>query len=105
VDASSPTITNESPSGSGAGTLPLIKAEVYDSQSGINPGSILMTLNGSTVCNGAIASKLAKCYYPGTGYVYYTPKNPLSTGTTYTVTLTVSDWVGNTSNATWTFSP
>lgn len=95
-DVVPPTITDLRPDGSQyylPGTT-TISAKVADSGSGINPASMVLTLNGQPV---------AAVYDPATGTVGYTPAQALPDGNV-AVGLTVADMAGNVATATWSYS-
>ncbi|MBI3291405.1 MAG: hypothetical protein HYZ73_01130 [Elusimicrobia bacterium] len=87
-DPSPPAIANKSPTGMTSNPQPVISVRVFDNQSGINPQSIVMTLDGAVVVN---ASNVAQAYDPSTGVVQYQPPAPLGAGS-HDVTITVSHW-------------
>jgi type II secretory pathway pseudopilin PulG len=88
----------------GTGPTPLIRGQVFDGNSGINPYSITLSVTQlGTVCSNQIGN-LSSCYDQTTGYVSYTSTTPLVG--TQSVTLNVRNWAG-TLNAvqTWQFTP
>jgi outer membrane protein assembly factor BamB len=101
VDAGPPNIESETPLPATEmnGTPPILMgAIVSDEGSGINADTIKMTLDGNPV---------DATYHANTGWVTYRtkvtqPVEPLQEGR-HTVTLTVSDWKGNTASRTWSF--
>ncbi len=102
LDVAKPTITSQVPVRATEmnGTPPILMgAIVSDEGSGIDAGSIKMTLDGQPV---------EYTYQPNSGWVYYRtpvtqPIQPLETGR-HTVELTVSDWKGNVATSTWSFT-
>jgi hypothetical protein len=94
VDTTPPTISNLTPAdGALINTVtPTISATVTD-VSGINTTSIIMTVDGATV---------AHTYDSTTGVVSYVP-GTLAEGP-HSVTLSVSDTVGNSATASWSFT-
>ena len=101
LDAEKPVITSEVPVRATEmnGTPPILMgAVVADEGSGIDAGSIKMTLDGEPVEHQ---------YQANTGWVYYRtkvtqPVQPLEEGR-HTVSLSVSDWKGNTATSSWSF--
>lgn len=101
LDAEKPMISSEVPVRATLlnGTPPItLGAVVGDEGSGIDASSIKITLDGEPVEHQ---------YQANTGWVYYRtrvtqPIQPLAEGR-HEVTLTVSDWRGNTATSTWSF--
>lgn len=90
VDASAPSIANKSPIGASAGSdLPVISVRVFDNQSGIDPASVAMTLDGAPV---------AASYDPNTGTVSYLPSSPFAAGSTHNVTISANHWATSPAN-------
>ena len=92
VDIIAPTIASIAPSGFVASRQPMISATYTDNLSGVDAGTVELTVNGSAVDADAT----------DTG-VTYQPDSDLDTGT-HTVSLTVSDALGNEASATWEFT-
>lgn len=87
TDNSAPSIANKSPIGGSAGSdLPQISAQVFDSQSGIDPSSVVMTVDGAVV---------PASYDPDSGTVSYVPSAPFSPGSTHVVSMSANHWATN----------
>ncbi len=104
-DNSAPSIANRSPIGSANTTLPLIQVRVFDNQSGINPASIVLKLNGQVVVN---SSNIGSHYDASSGFVSYLPASPFPNGSSHTVEITASHWATTpsdkvTSTDSWNF--
>ncbi|MDE2492093.1 MAG: prepilin-type N-terminal cleavage/methylation domain-containing protein [Elusimicrobia bacterium] len=87
VDNSAPSIANKSPIGMAGSDLPVLSVRVFDNQSGIDPSSIVLTLDGATVVD---ASDLGPHYDPASGTVSYTPSAPFASGSYHTLSVTAS---------------
>lgn len=74
--------------------VPLLTARAADDETGIDPVSVRMRLNGNIV---------AADYLTRTGDLVWAPSAPLSNGR-YTITVSVADTVGNTESAASTFT-
>ncbi len=87
TDATPPSITIEEPLDGSvvANTQPLIRAQLADIGTGIDPASVEMRINGQIV---------AATYNPSNGELTYLPSMPLENGT-YTLTISASDVLGN----------
>ncbi|MBE0428740.1 MAG: hypothetical protein IBX61_02580 [Thermoleophilia bacterium] len=96
ADTVPPEVTETSPAdGSHAGcSRPTISAVFSDNRAGIDPGGITLELDGEDVTGGAVISEAG---------ISYQPPGPVSDGP-HSVTLTVSDKSGNTTNVDWEFS-
>lgn len=102
ADIAGPTISNVVPVRATEmnGTPPILMgAVVSDEGSGVDAASIKMTLDGTPV---------ETSYQPNSGWVYYRtpvtqPIQPMESGR-HTVELTVADWKGNVSRASWSFT-
>jgi hypothetical protein len=82
------------PEGDGvADATPTIAAS-YSDDSGIDLGSVSLTLNGAVITDATV----------GESMVSYTPVEPLEAGVTYTVKLAVKDKAGASSEKIWTFA-
>jgi hypothetical protein len=93
-DTTAPLVSFESP-GEGAYTgskRPQLSVEYFDGGSGVNVGSVVLKLDGSTVGGSA----------NGTG-VIYTPTVDLADGA-HTLQVTVNDYSGNQRQQSWTFN-
>jgi type II secretory pathway pseudopilin PulG len=101
TDNSAPSISNKDPIGGAAvSDLPVVSVRVFDNQSGIDPSSILMTLDGAAV---------VPSYDPNSGSVSYIPPASFAAGSFHTVTISVNHWAMNPSNKvtstdSWAFS-
>lgn len=101
TDSDKPSITNEIPVRATQmnGTPPIIMGGIVsDEGSGVNTSTIQLKLDDQPV---------EYTYQPNTGWVFYKtpvtqPIQPLTDGR-HTVTLSVSDWKGNTATSTWSF--
>ena len=87
TDNSAPSIANKAPSGMAGSQLPVISAKVFDNQSGINPLSIVMKLDGVVVVD---SSTISGAYTPQNETVSYTPSAAFASGSSHTVELRVS---------------
>lgn len=93
IDSLPPLITNETPTGDAA-SQPTISADVSDDGSGIDPGSIDLSVDGvNTTGAASITGNL----------VTYTPPENLTPGP-HGVQLVARDLAGNQQTATWGFS-
>jgi hypothetical protein len=106
ADASAPTISNKSPIGMAASDLPTISVRVFDNQSGIDPTSILLTLDGVVVVNPA---NIGPYYDPSTGTVTFVPSSPFGPGSAHTASISVNHCATSPGGAvnsfdTWGFS-
>ncbi|MBI5208523.1 MAG: hypothetical protein HY927_00955 [Elusimicrobia bacterium] len=83
TDNSAPAVSNKDPiGGSASSDLPVISARVADNQSGIDPASIRMTLDGVVVVD---ASTVGGAYAPSDGTVSYTPPSAFAPGSSHAV--------------------
>ncbi len=106
TDASAPSIANKSPIGAAPSDLPTISVRVFDNQSGIDPTSIVMTLDGVVVVNSA---NIGPYYDPSSGTVTYVPSSAFSPGTGHTAQISVNHCAAVPSGAvnsvdSWSFS-
>lgn len=106
VDHSPPAIAQKSPSGTSRSRQPVISVRIFDNQSGMNPQSLVLTLDGVVVVN---AANIVRHYDPATDTVQYQPPTPFANGTAHTVTITGSHWATLppdrvTSTDTWGFT-
>ncbi|MDE2510156.1 MAG: hypothetical protein KGL74_03445, partial [Elusimicrobia bacterium] len=92
TDASAPSISNKSPIGMAGSDLPTISVRVFDNQSGIDPTSLSMTLDGATIMTGATAGSY---YDPSSGTIAYAPSSAFMPGTYHTVTISVNHCATN----------
>jgi len=91
-DNSPPSISQKTPSGSTSSTMPEIGCRVFDNQSGINPSSIVMKVDGEVVVD---SSNVFSHYNSSTGEISWTPDSPYENGTQHTVEISVSHWAEN----------
>ena len=91
-DNSPPSISQKTPSGSTGYTMPEIGCRVFDNQSGINPSSIVMKVDGEVVVD---SSNVFSHYNSSTGEISWTPDSPYENGTQHTVEISVSHWAEN----------
>ena len=94
VDATAPTLSDLSPSGTIYDNTPLLSAKVTDTGSGVNASSVVMTMDGA---------KVNAVFNSTTGIVAYTPAKALSYGV-HNFTVSASDEVGNSATNTSTFT-
>jgi len=86
-DASAPSIANKSPIGMAGSDLPVISVRLFDNQSGIDPTSIVLTLDGAVVVN---AANVGTYYDANAGTLTYVPPNPYGSGSPHTVSVSVN---------------
>lgn len=89
TDNSKPAVANKEPSGASAPAVPTISCRVFDNQSGIDPYSITLTLDGQVVVSSAT---IASAWDAAAGTVSYTPAAALTPGSSHTAEVTVSHW-------------
>ncbi|MBI4395929.1 MAG: prepilin-type N-terminal cleavage/methylation domain-containing protein [Elusimicrobia bacterium] len=94
-DNSAPSLSNRTPIGVNAPTLPMIGCRVSDNQSGVIPASIVLTVDGTVVVSSAATPVLGRYYDASTGQVSYVPAVPFAPGTTHTVTIHAEHWAAN----------
>ncbi len=82
TDNSAPAVSNKSPIGMAGSQLPVISVRLQDNQSGINPLSLQMTLDGAVVVSSAT---IGSAYDPETGTVSYTPPAAFASGSFHDV--------------------
>lgn len=104
-DHSPPAISQKSPIGACQTQIPVISVKIFDNQSGIDPYSITLKLDGNIVVN---ASNVGGHYDPQGGYLTYVPTSPMADGTFHTVEVTASHWATSppdkvTSTDSWNF--
>lgn len=109
LDLIQPNLSDPSPEGPISSRTPLISVRATDSESGINPARVRMTLTYA----GLITSTLSPTFDPSTGLiVYQVPALPQSVGVgrmllldgSYTVFVEVRDAAGNVSSIQWAFT-
>jgi len=88
-DNSKPAVANKVPSGASAPALPGISCRVFDNQSGIDPYSITLTVDGAVVVSSA---NISSHWDPAAGVVSYTPPAAFTPGSSHTAEVTVSHW-------------
>lgn len=106
TDNSAPSVANKSPIGGAASQLPVISVRVFDNQSGINPLSIRMTLDGVVVVSTAT---IGAAYNPATETVSHTPAAAFATGSSHTVEIRASHFATDPADKietldTWSFT-
>jgi hypothetical protein len=106
TDASAPSISNKSPIGMAPSDLPTISVRLFDNQSGIDPTSIVLTLDGAVVVN---AANVGPYYDPSTGTLTFVPSSPFNPGTPHAMSVTVNHCAGTpggaiTSTDAWGFT-
>lgn len=89
TDNSKPAVANKTPSGSSASAVPTVSCRVFDNQSGIDPYSITLKLDGEVVVSSATISS---AWDAAAGTVSYTPAAALPPGSSHTAEVTVSHW-------------
>jgi hypothetical protein len=96
VDDVAPVITETAPAEGSflTGTVSEVSAVLTDDHAGIDPASIVFTMNGSNVVFS---------YDPGSGRVSHFPAANLPGGD-YTVSVSVEDYAGNPATETWSFT-
>jgi len=93
-ETDNPVISGMAPEGNGIKDATPTIAASYSDASGIDLGSVTLTLNGAVITGATV----------GQSMVSYTPVEPLETGVTYTVKLAVKDKAGAASEKIWTFA-
>lgn len=88
-DNSKPSVANKTPLGASAPALPEISARVFDNQSGIDPYSITLTVDGAVAVSSA---NISAHWDAASGVVSYTPPGVFLPGSPHTVEITVSHW-------------
>lgn len=100
VDNSSPTVSNNSPTGFIASNPPTISVTITDPESGINANSISLAIDGNVVVS-SVTGNLMTAYVPNAqssgGTITYTPPNTLASGVRV-MTLKAGHWATNPSN-------
>jgi len=105
-DPSAPSIANMVPQGANADPLPEIGCRLFDNQSGIDPYSIELRLDGEPiVSSGTIASY----WDPESGKLSWLPSAAFAPGSPHTVEVRVSHWADDppekkTSVQSWNFT-
>lgn len=89
TDNSAPSISNKTPIGMAGSTLPEIGAKIQDNQSGIDPSSILLKIDGVIVVN---SSNISTYYDAATEQLTYTPAASYVSASVHTVEVTASHW-------------
>ena len=89
TDNSQPAVANKTPAGSSAPAMPVISCRLFDGQSGIDPYSITLKVDGQTVVSSAT---IAGAWDAATGTVSYTPAEALPPGSFHTAEVSVSHW-------------
>ena len=88
-DNSTPAVANKVPSGASAPALPEISCRVSDNQSGVDPYSITLTVDGAVVVSSA---NISGHWDAASGVVSYTPPAAFTPGSSHTAEVTVSHW-------------
>ena len=88
-DNSQPSVANKTPLGASAPALPEISCRVFDNQSGIDPYSITLTVDGAVVVSSA---NISGHWDAASGVVSYTPPAAFAPGSSHTAEVTVSHW-------------
>ena len=89
TDNSKPIVSNKTPLGSSVPALPAVSCRVQDNQSGIDPYSITLKLDGAVVVS---SGTIAAAWDAATGTVSYTPDEALPPGSYHTAEVSVSHW-------------
>lgn len=89
TDHSAPSIADRSPVGMAASAWPEVSVRVFDNQSGIDPDSVTLTLDGAVVVD---AANSAEHFDPATGVVRYTAPASFAPGSVHTVEVRASHW-------------
>ena len=92
IEETPPAITNVEPSGTINDDMPIISARYSDAGTGIDVGSVALSLNGEVAIAEVTGSQVS-----------YAVKEPLKTGVSHIVTVTVADKAGNVGTGTSTF--
>lgn len=95
TDPSAPVVAQKAPIGTASSLLPEISAKVFDPQSGIDPLSIVVRLDGAVVVSSANASA---AYDALAQQVSFTPPADLAAGSYHTVELEVRHWADQPTN-------
>lgn len=90
-DTTPPTVTITAPSGNVLRADSMLIVEVSDAGAGINPSSIVVSLDGVTSTGSNVITG---------GKLYHLIKLTLAHGTTGTLTVTIEDYAGNSTTAT-----
>lgn len=88
-DNSPPAIANMIPQGANADFLPEIGCRLFDNQSGIDPHSIELRVDGALVVS---SSTIAAHWNPETGTLSYRPPAQFAPGSAHTVEVRASHW-------------
>lgn len=88
-DNSKPVVSNKTPLGASAPALPEISCRVQDNQSGIDPYSITLRVDGEVAVSSA---NLSGHWDPASGAVSYTPPAAFLPWSSHTAEITVSHW-------------
>lgn len=89
TDNSKPAVANKAPSGASAPALPEISCRLFDNQSGIDPYSITLAVDGAVAVSSA---NISGSWDAATGTLSYTPAQAFAPGSSHTVDVTVSHW-------------
>jgi hypothetical protein len=92
IEETPPAISNVEPSGTINDDMPVISARYSDAGTGIDVGSVALSLNGEVVIAEVTGSQVS-----------YAVKEPLKTGVSHIVTVNVADKAGNVGTGTSTF--
>ncbi|HAN03668.1 MAG TPA: hypothetical protein DCQ25_00110 [Elusimicrobia bacterium] len=88
-DHSAPSVANKTPLGASAPAQPEISCRLFDNQSGIDPFSITLRVDGGVAVSSA---NIASCWDAESGTVSYTPPSSFQPGSAHTAEITVSHW-------------
>jgi len=88
-DNSKPSVANKTPLGASVPALPEISCRVFDNQSGIDPYSIILKVDGVVEVSSA---NIRSHWEPASGVVSYTPPAALLPGSSHTAEIVVSHW-------------
>lgn len=105
-DNSKPSVANKTPLGAGAPPAPVISCRVFDNQSGVDPYSIVLKVDGAVAVSSATIST---GWDPASGVVSFTPPAAFQPGSAHSAEITVSHWADNpadkkTYTEAWTFT-
>ena len=91
-DNSEPAVANKTPLGSNAAALPEISCRVFDNQSGIDPYSITLKVDGAVEVSSA---NISVHWEAASGVVSYTPPEAFQPGSYHSVEVAASHWADN----------
>ena len=106
TDHSAPSVADKVPSGYTAEPVPEISCRVFDNQSGIDLGSIVLKLDGAVVVSSAVISGQ---WNAREQRVFYRPESAFENYSSHTVEVTASHWANDpadkiTSVESWSFN-